>query len=180
MAGEGPLEEFRRQWRAELSASAAGSSGQRRGRAKRKRREAELAGDGSPRDPRGYFELAEGLLQGRGLSWERGRGSPATAKAAAPSLVEQLISDLNEINEIPFFDIQLPYELALQIFQYLNRVELGRCAQMPLLWMEPARSSLTCWLLGEAVRQGRLLRISEWMILKMFASLLSSGAHCGE
>nr|XP_033811673.1 F-box/WD repeat-containing protein 8-like [Geotrypetes seraphini] len=134
MAGEGPLEEFRRQWRAELSASAAGSSGQRRGRAKRKRREAELAGDGSPRDPRGYFELAEGLLQGRGLSWERGRGSPATAKAAAPSLVEQLISDLNEINEIPFFDIQLPYELALQIFQYLNRVELGRCAQVSKTW----------------------------------------------
>lgn len=36
----------------------------------------------------------------------------------------------NEANDIPFFDIDLPYELALKIFQYLNRTELGRCAQV--------------------------------------------------
>ncbi|KAG2470675.1 FBXW8 protein, partial [Polypterus senegalus] len=35
----------------------------------------------------------------------------------------------NEINEIPFFDMDLPYELALKIFQHLNTTELGRCAQ---------------------------------------------------
>eukprot|EP00064_Thunnus_orientalis_P003023 superscaffoldBa00000239_g3031 len=45
-------------------------------------------------------------------------------------LVEQLIQDLNEVNDIPFFDIELPYELALKIFQYLNCTELGRCAQV--------------------------------------------------
>lgn len=36
----------------------------------------------------------------------------------------------NEVNDIPFFDIELPYELALKIFQYLNCMELGRCAQV--------------------------------------------------
>ncbi|XP_056144265.1 F-box/WD repeat-containing protein 8 [Lampris incognitus] len=49
-------------------------------------------------------------------------------------LVDQLILDLNEVNDIPFFDIELPYELALKIFQYLNRTELGRCAQVSKAW----------------------------------------------
>lgn len=49
-------------------------------------------------------------------------------------LVDQLIQDLNEVNDIPFFDVELPYELALKIFQYLNRTELGRCAQVSRAW----------------------------------------------
>lgn len=49
-------------------------------------------------------------------------------------LVDQLIQDLNEVNDIPFFDIELPYELALKIFQYLNCTELGRCAQVSKAW----------------------------------------------
>ncbi|KAK7933838.1 hypothetical protein WMY93_004734 [Mugilogobius chulae] len=49
-------------------------------------------------------------------------------------LVDQLIQDLNEVNDIPFFDIDLPYELALKIFQYLNCIELGRCAQVSKAW----------------------------------------------
>ncbi|NWX55160.1 FBXW8 protein, partial [Promerops cafer] len=40
----------------------------------------------------------------------------------------------NEINEVPFFDMQLPYELALKIFQYLGKAELGRCAQVSKTW----------------------------------------------
>lgn len=36
----------------------------------------------------------------------------------------------NEMDDVPFFDIQLPYELAINIFQYLDRKELGRCAQV--------------------------------------------------
>ncbi|XP_051888185.1 F-box/WD repeat-containing protein 8 [Pristis pectinata] len=68
-------------------------------------------------------------------------GSPAGRIVQAPggsskreSLLDQLISDLNEINEIPFFDIDLPYELALRIFAYLGRTELGRCAQVSKTW----------------------------------------------
>ncbi|KAM6930441.1 F-box/WD repeat-containing protein 8 [Xenentodon cancila] len=49
-------------------------------------------------------------------------------------LVSQLIEDLNEVNEIPFFDIELPYELALKIFQCLTCAELGRCAQVSRAW----------------------------------------------
>ncbi|XP_072289641.1 F-box/WD repeat-containing protein 8 [Eucyclogobius newberryi] len=49
-------------------------------------------------------------------------------------LVDQLIADLNEVNDIPFFDRDLPYELALHIFQYLNCLELGRCAQVSKAW----------------------------------------------
>ncbi|XP_044051438.1 F-box/WD repeat-containing protein 8 isoform X2 [Siniperca chuatsi] len=49
-------------------------------------------------------------------------------------LLDQLIQDLNEVSDIPFFDIELPYELALKIFQYLNCTELGRCAQVSRAW----------------------------------------------
>ncbi|XP_035513896.1 F-box/WD repeat-containing protein 8 [Morone saxatilis] len=49
-------------------------------------------------------------------------------------LLDQLIQDLNEVNDIPFFDVDLPYELALKIFQYLNCTELGRCAQVSRAW----------------------------------------------
>ncbi|XP_037536148.1 F-box/WD repeat-containing protein 8 [Nematolebias whitei] len=55
-------------------------------------------------------------------------------KVKEEELVDQLIQDLNEVNDIPFFDIELPYELALKIFQYLNCAELGRCAQVSRVW----------------------------------------------
>lgn len=41
-----------------------------------------------------------------------------------------LLFPQNEMDDVPFFDVQLPYELAINIFQYLNRRELGRCAQV--------------------------------------------------
>ncbi|XP_070689118.1 F-box/WD repeat-containing protein 8 [Pempheris klunzingeri] len=50
------------------------------------------------------------------------------------ALLDQLIEDLNEVNDIPFFDVELPYELASKIFQYLNCTELGRCAQVSRAW----------------------------------------------
>ncbi|XP_043571795.1 F-box/WD repeat-containing protein 8 [Chiloscyllium plagiosum] len=101
-----------------------------------------------------YFYLAESLLEGRssplrerleggrcGGGTETGseaRGGPQGQSAQAPghkeNLLDQLIDDLNEINEIPFFDIDLPYELALKIFAYLGKTELGRCAQVSKAW----------------------------------------------
>ncbi|XP_075424226.1 F-box/WD repeat-containing protein 8 isoform X2 [Ascaphus truei] len=101
-----------------------------------------------PRDGAGcrYLELAERLLEDRpnctpkperpssAPEPERPRPASAPGGAGDSSLVEQLISDLNEINEIPFFDIQLPYEIALKIFRYLGRRELGRCAQVSKTW----------------------------------------------
>ncbi|KAK2837988.1 hypothetical protein Q5P01_015200 [Channa striata] len=58
-------------------------------------------------------------------------------------LVEQLIQDLNEVNDIPFFDVELPYELALNIFQYLSCTELGRCAQVSRAWRVLAEDGST-------------------------------------
>lgn len=85
----------------------------------------------------GYLELAESLLEGsRNISRTEAPKDPVSEIRASrgAGLVEQLISDLNEINEVPFFDVQLPYELALQIFQNLGRKELGRCAQVSKTW----------------------------------------------
>lgn len=45
-------------------------------------------------------------------------------------LVSFIFPPQNEMDDVPFFDIQLPYELAINIFQYLDRKELGRCAQV--------------------------------------------------
>lgn len=40
------------------------------------------------------------------------------------------LSFQNDINEIPFFDVELPRELALKIFQYLDPRDLCRCCQV--------------------------------------------------
>ncbi|XP_067911270.1 F-box/WD repeat-containing protein 8 isoform X2 [Heterodontus francisci] len=59
---------------------------------------------------------------------------PSCSSSKRENLLDQLINDLNEMNEIPFFDIDLPYELALKIFAYLGKTELGRCAQVSKAW----------------------------------------------
>lgn len=107
----------------------------------------------------GYVSIASGLLDGRTspllerIEEERTkrkrRYGGMTEACSTPlqhqqqpqrktkrdeQLVDQLIHDLNEVNDIPFFDIELPYELALNIFQYLNCTELGRCAQVSRAW----------------------------------------------
>ncbi|XP_053329250.1 F-box/WD repeat-containing protein 8 [Spea bombifrons] len=151
MALEDSLEEFRRYWRAEISGAPAGAErpvSRKRARPgecsdPEKQSEEEevpwkhLPGS-PPRESRGELsrclELAESLLEGKPISPPGAREKTAIRPPKSTSLVEQLIDDLNEINEIPFFDIQLPYEIALQIFQYLGRTELGRCAQVSKPW----------------------------------------------
>uniref|UniRef100_A0A8C7UKD4 F-box/WD repeat-containing protein 8 n=1 Tax=Oncorhynchus mykiss TaxID=8022 RepID=A0A8C7UKD4_ONCMY len=103
-----------------------------------------------------YVSIAEGLLDGRTspllerIQEERTRRKrqyhsltsacntsqkqPQRKINKGDKLVDQFIQDLNETNDIPFFDIELPYELALKIFQYLSRTELGRCAQVSKAW----------------------------------------------
>ncbi|XP_032055045.1 F-box/WD repeat-containing protein 8 [Aythya fuligula] len=138
--GSAELELFRRRWREELA-----------GGGKRRRREEAEPGGGEPREagePKepgepGYLVLARGLLDG-GEAPARCRSSPPPGRPAEEAagdgggdgddLLGQLIRDLNEINEVPFFDVQLPYELALKIFQYLGKAELGRCAQVSRTW----------------------------------------------
>ncbi|CAL8249035.1 unnamed protein product [Merluccius merluccius] len=123
-------------------------------------------GDGEPK----YVSIASGLLDGRTsplldrLQEERTKkqqqqqkkrrhhstadtcsssGSSQQKKASKEEkLVDQLIHDLNEVNDIPFFDVELPYELALKIFQYLDCTELGRCAQVSKAWAQLAEDEV--------------------------------------
>nr|XP_006823062.1 PREDICTED: F-box/WD repeat-containing protein 8-like [Saccoglossus kowalevskii] len=50
------------------------------------------------------------------------------------NLLDTLIADLNEINEIPFFDIALPRELAMKIFEHFEMSDLLSCAQVSVSW----------------------------------------------
>ncbi|XP_036382080.1 F-box/WD repeat-containing protein 8 [Megalops cyprinoides] len=129
------------------------------------RRLGKPASERNEKDQTNYISIAEGLLDGRTsplrerIQVERTRrkrqfdaethschGSstqqPQCKVTRDDTLVEQLIHDLNEINEIPFFDMELPYELALKIFQYLSRTELGRCAQVSKSWKALAEDEL--------------------------------------
>ncbi|XP_064153580.1 F-box/WD repeat-containing protein 8 [Anguilla rostrata] len=123
-----------------------------------------------------YVSIAEGLLDGRTsplrdrIQAERQRGKrqfdvganvnhsraiqkqPQCKVARGDAFVEQLIQDLNEINDIPFFDVELPYELALKIFQYLSRAELGRCAQVSKAWKVLAEDELLWY--GLCLKEG--------------------------
>ncbi|KAM6318049.1 F-box/WD repeat-containing protein 8 [Podargus strigoides] len=156
--GSAELELFRCRWREELE-----------GGAKRRRREAaaEPASccSAEPSEP-GYLALARGLLDGSAPA----RRTPPPARPAeepvrdgggdgdGDDLLGQLIRDLNEINEVPFFDIQLPYELALKIFQYLGKTELGRCAQVSRTWKVLAEDEVLWYRLCQ--QEGYLLDTS--------------------
>ncbi|KAM9329971.1 F-box/WD repeat-containing protein 8 [Gastrophryne carolinensis] len=138
---EASLEEFRRRWRAEIGGRPADPSANKRRRSGEEKEENDggfwkrLPGSPDREEAESrYLRLAESLLEEGGGKPEREEERPSSPDTRGPSLVEQLIQDLNEINEIPFFDIQLPYEIALKIFYYLDRRELGRCAQVSKAW----------------------------------------------
>ncbi|XP_036908086.1 F-box/WD repeat-containing protein 8 isoform X3 [Sturnira hondurensis] len=134
------LDDFRRRWREELAQAQAL-------RKRRRPRRPEVAPEHGEQAS-GYLALAQGLLEGAGRppvarttraerqdSASRSRSPPAReGSGSREQLVDQLIRDLNEMDDVPFFDIQLPYELAVSIFQYLDRKDLGRCAQVSKTW----------------------------------------------
>lgn len=141
------LDEFRRCWQEELAQAQAVRKRRRPEAAERRPRRPEVA-PGRGEQASGYLALAQGLLEGAGRppaarvarterqdAASRSRSPPAREGAGGgEQLVDQLIRDLNEMDDVPFFDIQLPYELAINIFQYLDRQDLGRCAQVSKTW----------------------------------------------
>ncbi|NP_001085678.1 F-box and WD repeat domain containing 8 L homeolog [Xenopus laevis] len=167
MALDASLEEFRSSWINEIhgAPTAAGRSDIRKRRRSEelpepeKEHEEETAWRYLPGSParnneedlaNQYVELAEKLLGDKHRTIESAeRTGPAQAERTG-SLVDQLIDDLNEINEIPFFDIQLPYEIALQIFKYLDRKDLGRCAQVSKSWRVLAEDELLWYDIGRS------------------------------
>ncbi|XP_061750255.1 F-box/WD repeat-containing protein 8 [Nerophis ophidion] len=158
---EDELAAFRDHWRRELwsqKESSPGPSGPspRENRSEDGTSRSEEEGGRCSHVEPGYVSIARGLLGGRTspllgrLQEERRRRKRkyrhVTAACGESSkdprrkfgkdeqLVDQLIQDLNEANDVPFFDMELPYELALKIFQYLTCVQLGRCAQVSRVW----------------------------------------------
>ncbi|OXB65918.1 hypothetical protein ASZ78_008612 [Callipepla squamata] len=145
--GSAELELFRRRWREELAAGG-----------KKRRRE---AAEGPGRDGAGCLALACGLLGGESpapRSPPPARPCEEAAGGEADDLLGQLIRDLNEINEVPFFDVHLPYELALKIFQYLGKAELGKCAQVSRTWKVLAEDEVLWYRLCQ--QEGYLLDVS--------------------
>ncbi|XP_007189717.2 F-box/WD repeat-containing protein 8 [Balaenoptera acutorostrata] len=142
------LDEFRRRWQEELAQAQALRKRRRPEATERRPRRPEVVPGRGEQQASGYLALAQGLLEGAGRSpaaratraerqeaASRSRSPPAReAAGGGEQLVDQLIRDLNEMDDVPFFDIQLPYELAINIFQYLDRKELGRCAQVSKTW----------------------------------------------
>ncbi|XP_033747296.1 F-box/WD repeat-containing protein 8-like [Pecten maximus] len=57
-------------------------------------------------------------------------------------LLDQFLLDLNEIAEIPFFDISLPREVAMKIFKHLGLKDLCRCSQVSRSWRSLAEDEL--------------------------------------
>ncbi|KAL5016121.1 hypothetical protein ScPMuIL_005710 [Solemya velum] len=58
------------------------------------------------------------------------------------NFLDKFIDDLNEINEIPFFDISIPKEVAVKIFQNLDVQDLCNCAKVSKSWKYIAEDEL--------------------------------------
>lgn len=76
------------------------------------------------------LETATAVVTSKNVQWCKGLEVQA---ALSLTLHNFFLSPQNEMDDVPFFDVHLPYELAINIFQYLNRRELGLCAQVSSL-----------------------------------------------
>lgn len=61
------------------------------------------------------------------------------------NLIDLLIADIDEITCIPFFDLELPKEIAVRIFQYLSLEDLASCCLVNSKWKLIAEDDLI-WL----------------------------------
>lgn len=69
-------------------------------------------------------------------------------KIRKKSLLDQLIEDINEITSIPFFDLSLPKEVGIQIFNHLGVKELCACAQVSKSWKILSEDELIWYRVG--------------------------------
>ena len=70
------------------------------------------------------------------------------SKIRKKSLLDQLIDDINEITSIPFFDLSLPKEVGIQIFNHLGVKELCACAQVSKSWKILSEDELIWYRVG--------------------------------
>lgn len=73
---------------------------------------------------------------------------PICTKNNRKSLLDQLIEDIDEITTIPFFDLSLPKEVGIQIFNHLGFKELCSCAQVSKSWKILAEDELIWYRVG--------------------------------
>ncbi|CAF1333224.1 unnamed protein product [Adineta ricciae] len=64
---------------------------------------------------------------------------PKKLKTAHSTLLDELIRDIDESTDVPFFNVSLPREIALQIFDHLSIKDLYSCLQVCRAW-----HSLSC------------------------------------
>ncbi|KAL5478172.1 hypothetical protein EMCRGX_G025064 [Ephydatia muelleri] len=69
-------------------------------------------------------------------------GNRSAPKNHTETLVDTLIADLNELNTIPFFEVQLPREIAIAIFRYLSVKDLCVCARVSKSWRALAEDNV--------------------------------------
>ena len=69
-------------------------------------------------------------------------------KIRKKSLLDQLIDDINEITSIPFFDLSLPKEVGIKIFNHLGVKELCACAQVSKSWKILSEDELIWYRVG--------------------------------
>lgn len=144
--------------------------------------ESNTAFQGNPR----AFEIADRLLQGEVLTDDdlykkpkkrtlpdthafptKLKRSHANVQACSRrSFVDALIDDLNEMTDIPFFDVCLPREVAVKIFKHLDVVDLCRCAQVSRIWRSLAEDELLwhrhCCQMGLANDTSSSLEKCDW------------------
>lgn len=58
--------------------------------------------------------------------------------SSSSSLLDLLIADIDEITTVPFFDNELPKEIAVKIFRHLSLVDLARCSLVSKQWQKIA------------------------------------------
>lgn len=64
------------------------------------------------------------------------------------NLLEVLIADIDEITVVPFFDLQLPREIGLKIFQFLSMKDLCHCAIVSKSWKHLADDEMLWYNFG--------------------------------
>ncbi|XP_074640393.1 F-box/WD repeat-containing protein 8-like [Tubulanus polymorphus] len=73
------------------------------------------------------------------------RSQPPLKRKPESELLDQLLADLDEINEIPFFDLTVPREVAIHIFKHLSMFDLCQCAKVSAAWRHIAEDEWLWW-----------------------------------
>ena len=153
MAFPNSLDDFRRQWKEEINQrienvdSTSGTDGHKKAQSLVLKRKSDEKSEIQPQNKlyRGSCDSSESssTLQQKS-TLEKGSTSFKCQYTSSTKVrfVDIFIQDLCEVDPIPFFDIELPREVALKIFKHLSTRDLCRCAQVSKSWQSLAEDEL--------------------------------------